>query len=252
MSTPFQIRSLMVEFGHRLYVRHHIGAAEGNLSVRLPDGRIMVTPSGINKGYMKAEEMIICDQSGKKVQGIGKPSSEIKLHGAIYNWRPDIMAICHAHPVYATGYSTARIPLMRPILPEVVGTIGGVPLAHYGTPGSSDLPETLAGLIDRFDVFLLEAHGVLALGKTLEDAFNKVEIVERFASILFAAEKIGSVKELPQKEIERLLKSAGRLNIKDEIMQHIGPAANSAGAPPAEAEQAAAPNAQKKSGSGYR
>lgn len=251
MSTPFQIRSLMVEFGRRLYERNHIGAAEGNLSTRLDDGRIMITPSGISKGHMKAEEMIICDSSGKKVQGAGKPSSEIKLHVAIYNWRTDISAICHAHPVYATGYSTARLPLMRPILPEVVGTIGGVPLAHYGAPGSSDLSETLADIIERYDVFLLEAHGVLSLGKTIEDAFNKVETVERFANILFVAEQLGPVRDLPPKEIERLLKGAGRLNIKDEIMMHIGGDSSTKEAvPPAPDEGAAKP--QRKTGAGYR
>jgi L-fuculose-phosphate aldolase len=223
LSTPFQVRNTLVEFGRRLYERNHIGAAEGNLSTRLSDGRIMITPSGANKGFMKAEEMVICDTSGKKLQGAGRPSSEIKLHASIYGWRPDIMAICHAHPVYATAYSTARIPLMRPILPEVVGTVGGIPLAHYGAPGTSDLPDTLADLIDRYDVFLLEAHGVLSLGKTIEDAFNKIETVERFAAILYAAERLGDVKELPVKEVDRLLKAGGRLNIKDEIMAHVKP-----------------------------
>ena len=151
-------------------------------------------------------------------QGESKPSSEIKLHAAIYNWRPDIMAICHAHPVYATAYSTARIPLMRCILPEVVGTLGAIPLAHYGSPGSSDLPATLEALIDRYDAFLLEAHGVLSLGKSIEDAFNKIETVERFANILFLAEQLGNVQELPSNEIERLLKAAGRVNIKADLL----------------------------------
>ena len=170
---------------------------------------------------MKPEDPVICDMTGKKLQGTLKPSSEIKLHAAIYKWRPDIMAVCHAHPIFATAYSTARIPLMRPILAEVVGTIGGVPLAHYGAPGTAELPETLGALINRYDAFLLEAHGVLSLGRTVEDAYNKIEIVERYAAILFAAERLGPVKELSPKEIERLLKGAGRLNIKDELMASV-------------------------------
>jgi L-fuculose-phosphate aldolase len=210
----------MVEFGRRLYERNYIGAAEGNLSVRLADGRIMITPSGANKGFMKPDDLVICDAAGKKMQGDGKPSSEIKLHVTIYNWRTDVTAICHAHPVYATAYSAARIPLMRPILPEVVGTIGGVPLTPYAMPGSSELPQSLAGLIERYDAFLLEAHGVLTLGKTLEDAFNKIETIERYASILFVAVQLGNVKDLPEREIDRLLKAAGRSNIKGDIMKH--------------------------------
>jgi L-fuculose-phosphate aldolase len=220
LSSPFQIKTEMVEIAKRLYQRDHIGAAEGNLSARLPDGRIMITPSGANKGYMKPEDLVICDLAGKKIQGVGKPSSEIKLHIAIYGWRTDIMSICHAHPMYATAYSTARIALDRCILPEVVATLGAVPLAHYGMPGTSELPETLASLIERYDAFLLEAHGVLTLGRSLEDAFNKIEIVERFAHILSIAEKLGEVEELSPVEIERLLKSAGRLNLKDELLAH--------------------------------
>jgi L-fuculose-phosphate aldolase len=237
----------MVEIAKRLYQRDHIGAAEGNLSTRLPDGRIMITPSGANKGYMKPEDLVICDLAGKKVQGIGKPSSEIKLHIAIYGWRPDIMAICHAHPMYATAYSTARIPLDRCILPEVVATLGAVPLAHYGTPGTSDLPETLASLVERYDAFLLEAHGVLTLGKSLEDAFNKIEIVERYAHILSIAEQLGMVEELSPAEIERLLKSAGRLNLKDELLAH-----GAIEKPSKKAALSEPPGVTDKRGSGYR
>jgi L-fuculose-phosphate aldolase len=247
LSTPFQIKNELVEFGKRLYLRNHIGAAEGNLSTRLPDGRIMITPSGVNKGYMSPEDMVICDSAGKKLQGSRKPSSEIKLHVAIYNWRPDINAICHAHPVYATAYSTARIPLMRCILPEVVGTLGAIPLTQYGAPGSSDLPNTLQAVIDRYDAFLLEAHGVLTLGKTVEDSFNKIETIERYANILFIAEQLGPVEELSKAEIERLLKAAGRINLKDDLLSQ------SPSAPRKQENEARdIPKPQEKRGPGYR
>ena len=247
MSTPFQIKNELVEFGRRLYLRNHIGAAEGNLSTRLPDGRIMITPSGVNKGYMNPDDMVICDNSGKKVQGSRKPSSEIKLHVAIYNWRPDINAICHAHPVYATAYSTARVPLTRCILPEVVGTIGAIPLTQYASPGSSDLPNSLQALIDRYDAFLLEAHGVLSLGKTIEDAFNKIETIERYANILFVAEQIGPVEELSTAEIERLLKAAGRLNLKDELMKPVSSIPSRV-----ETKERISPDLSDRKGTGYR
>jgi L-fuculose-phosphate aldolase len=249
VSTPFQTKSEMVEMARRLYQRDHIGAAEGNLSVRLSDGRIMITPSGANKGYMKPEDLVICDSAGKKLQGVGRPSSEIKLHIAIYNWRPDIVAICHAHPLYATAFSAARIALDRCILPEVVATLGAVPLAHYGPPGTSDLPETLASLVDRYDAFLLEAHGVLTLGKSIEDAFNKIEIVERYAHILSIAEHLGEVQELSPAEIERLLKSAGRLNLKDELLSARNGRVRESEAMPASAPSQSVP--QRKA-SGYR
>lgn len=231
MSDPTEIAVQIVEFGKRLYRRNYIGGIEGNLSVRLTDGRIMITPSGVNKGYLFPGDMVITDIKGKKLEGKGEPSSEIKLHIDIYNWRPDITAICHAHPIYATAYSTAGIPLNRPVLPEVVGSLGVIPLATYAPPGSKDLSASLANLIDRYDAFLLESHGVVALGKSLEDAFNKIETVERFAHKLFIADQIGEAKLLSFEETDRLLKIAGRSNIKREIILDIKKSHNSAKEP---------------------
>ncbi len=217
MSTSHLIRAEMAEIGRRLYERNHICGTEGNLSARLSNAKILITPSGVNKGYLKPDDMIICSVDGKKLEGAGKPSSEIRLHTAIYKWRKDVTAICHAHPIYATAYSTAGISLNRPVLPEIVGTLGAIPLAGYASPGSTDLPETIADLIDRYDAFLLESHGVLTVGKSLEDAFNKTESVERFARILFLADRMGGAKILSTRETERLLKEAGRMNIMSEL-----------------------------------
>lgn len=217
MSTSLLISAEMAEIGRRLYERNYICGTEGNLSARLPDGKILITPSGVNKGYLKPDDMIICSADGKKLEGTGKPSSEIRLHTAIYRWRKDVTAICHAHPIYATAYSAAGISLNRPVLPEIVGTLGAIPLAGYAGPGSTDLPETIADLIDRYDAFLLESHGVLTVGRSLEDAFNKIESIERFARILFLADRMGGAKLLSPGETERLLRQAGRMSIKSEL-----------------------------------
>lgn len=217
MSTLSLIRTEIAEIGRRLYEREYICGTEGNLSARLSDAKIMITPSGMNKGIMKPDDMIICSVEGKKLEGTGEPSSEIMLHTAIYKWREDVTAICHAHPIYATAYSVAGIPLNRPVLPEIVGTLGAIPLAGYASPGSADLSGTLADLIDRYDAFLLESHGVLTTGKSLEDAFNKLESIERFARIQFLADRMGGAKLLSIKETERLLREAGRMDILSEI-----------------------------------
>jgi L-fuculose-phosphate aldolase len=217
LSTPLLISAEMVEIGRRLYERDHICGTEGNLSARLSDAKILITPSGVNKGFLKPDDMIICSAEGKKLEGTGEPSSEIRLHTAIYKWRKDVTAICHAHPVYATACSTAGLSLNRPVLPEIVGTLGVVPLAGYASPGSIDLPGSMADLIDRYDAFLLESHGVLTVGKSLEDAFNKIESTERLARILFLADQMGGAKLLSREETERLLKKAGRMNIMSEL-----------------------------------
>jgi L-fuculose-phosphate aldolase len=207
----------MAEIGRRLYERDHICGTEGNLSVRLPDAKILITPSGMNKGFMKPEDMIICSADGKKLEGKGEPSSEIGLHTTIYKWRKDVTAICHAHPVYATACSTAGLSLNRPVLPEIVSTLGAIPLAGYASPGSTGLAQSIADLINRYDALLLASHGVLTVGKSLEDAFNKMESTERFARILFLADRMGGAKLLPREETERLLRKAGRMNIMNEL-----------------------------------
>lgn len=217
MSVLNQIRAEITEIGRRLYERDHICGTEGNLSARLSDGKILITPSGANKGYLKPEDMIICSADGEKLDGAGEPSSETKLHTEIYEWRKDVIAICHAHPIYSTAYSVAGISLNRPVLPEIVGTLGAIPLAGYASPGSPDLPETLADLIDRYDAFLLKSHGVLTVGKSIEDAFDKLESIERFARVLFLADRMGGAKLLSVKETERLLRKAGRMNIMSEL-----------------------------------
>ncbi len=230
MSTLLKIRDEITEIGRRLYARDHICGTEGNLSARLSDGKILITPSGVNKGYLKPDALIILSRDGEKLDGAGEPSSETRLHTGIYKWRKDVTAICHAHPIYATAYSVAGLSLNQPVLPEIVGTLGAIPLAGYASPGSADLPGTLGDLVDRYDAFLLESHGVLTVGNSLEDAFNKLESIERFARILFLADRMGGAKMLPIKETERLLRRAGRMNILSELELHQG---NEGSNPPA-------------------
>ncbi len=201
-----------------MYDRKYIVGAEGNLSARLDGGRIIITPAGMNKGYMKPSDLIICDMRGEKSEGAGQPSTEIKIHLAAYRNRPDVMAVCHAHPVYAVSFSVAGTALDMAVLPEMVGTLGGAPLVEYASPGSAELAANLEKYIDRYDAFLLQSHGVLTLGRSLEESFDRMETVERFAEILFTADGRGGADLLSSVETERLLKAAGRSNLINEII----------------------------------
>lgn len=206
-----------MDFARRLYERNYICGTEGNLSARLPDNLIIITPAGVNKGFLTPDDLIICDGNGKKIEGRGEPSSEIRLHKFIYDRRNDIKAVCHAHPLYATSFAAAGIPLNRPVLPEIVGSLGIVPLADYAGPGTDELSLNVSHLVDRFDAFLLKSHGLVTLGGSMEIAFNRMEAVERLAGILFMADRLGGAQVLEPEEAERLLEKAGRLNIKDEL-----------------------------------
>lgn len=204
-SSLFTLRREMVEIGKRMYERGLVVAAEGNMSARLPDGSILITPAGLCKGRMNPEDMVVVTPDGKKVQGNLRPSSEMGMHLTAMKKRPDVLAAVHAHPPYATAFAVAGIPLADCILPEVVATLGGVPLADYATPSTPQVGASIEKYLDKFDAFLLKNHGVLTLGTTLESAFQKMETVERFAQIVHLARSLGSVDEMTCKQVDDLL-----------------------------------------------
>jgi L-fuculose-phosphate aldolase len=196
----------IVEIGRRMYGRNHIAGAGGNISCRLPDGSFLITPSGKAKGRLSPEDMVVIDEGGSVISGKGRPSSEFRLHTYIYSARSDINAIVHAHPIFCTAHASAGKPLTASILPEIVLMIGDIPLAEYGTPSTSELPDSVEKHIEDHDAILLRNHGVVVVGQDIEDAFNKLEIVEHFAEILHAAEAIGGAKPLSNEQIDRLMK----------------------------------------------
>lgn len=204
-SSLFTLRREMVEIGKRMYERGLVVAAEGNMSARLPDGSILITPAGFCKGRMSPEDMVVVTPDGKKVQGNNRASSEMGMHLTAMKKRPDVLAAVHAHPPYATAFAVAGIPLADCILPEVVATLGAVPLADYATPSTPQVGASIERYLDRFDAFLLKNHGVLTLGTTLESAFQKMETVERFAQIVHLARSLGSVDEMTCKQVDDLL-----------------------------------------------
>lgn len=208
----------LAEFCRRLYGRKYIAGAEGNLSLRLPDDRILITPKGLNKGFIGPEDLVTCDSEGEKLEGIHAPSSEVKIHTAVYKNREDINAVCHAHPVFATAFSLAGKPFNEAILPEFVVALGAVPVVKYGTPGSQKLASNLLEVLEEHDAFLLEKHGSLTLGRTMMEAFNRTEILERYSKLLFYARQIESLKSIPREETDRLLDIGGRPNLRGEII----------------------------------
>ncbi len=154
---------------------------------------------------MNPEDLVVVTLEGKKVQGANRASTEMGMHLTAMRKRPDVMAAVHAHPPYATAFAVAGIPLADCILPEVVATLGAVPLAEYATPSTPQVGASIEQYLDKFDAFLLKSHGVLTLGHDLESAFRKMETVERFAQIVHLARALGSVDELTCKQVDELL-----------------------------------------------
>jgi L-fuculose-phosphate aldolase len=200
----------LVEVGRRLHARDLVGAAEGNLSVRLGPDRFLVTGSGVSKGHLAAADLVVVDGRGEKVSGARRASTELRMHLAAYAARPDVAAIVHAHPITAVALTVAGAPPPSDLVPEAAVTLGPVAVAPFATPGTDEVPASLAPLLAGHDVILLERHGAIALGRSLDEAFERMETLERVARIALVARLLGRCEPLPPATVDRVLAAAGR------------------------------------------
>ena len=229
--TPADERTLradIVEVGRRLYARGYTASNDGNISVRLDGGRLLMTPASVCKGFMDPHMMCITDLEGKKLAGDRNPSSEMQMHLEVYRQRADAQAVVHAHPPIATGFAVAGIPLDRAVLAEVVTTLGSVPIADYATPSTKELPDAVRRYIKAHDGMLLANHGALTVGADLFSAYYKMETIEHFAKISFVARMLGGERLLSRQEVERLQGLRGRYGIASPAPICPDPAADAA------------------------
>jgi L-fuculose-phosphate aldolase len=213
MASEAQLRADIVEIGRRLYARGYTASNDGNISVRLDDRRLLMTPKSVCKGFMDAAMMCITDLDGRKLAGNRDPSSEMLMHLEVYRQRPDAQAVVHAHPPIATAFAVAGIPLDRAVLAEVVTTLGSVPIADYATPSTMELPAAVRKYVKAHDGMLLANHGALTLGSDLYAAYYKMETIEHFAKISFVARMLGGERLLSREEVERLQGLRGKYGI---------------------------------------
>ena len=213
MQSEDKLRADIIEVGRRLYARGYTASNDGNISVRLDDRRLLMTPTGVCKGFMDAGMLCITDLEGRKLEGERSPSSEIQMHLEVYRQRPEIQAVVHAHPPVATAFAVAGIPLDRAVLAEVVTTLGSIPIAEYATPSTKELPEAVRKYVKAHDGMLLANHGALTLGADLFSAYYKMETIEHFANISFTARMLGGERLLSRDEVVRLQGLRGRYGI---------------------------------------
>lgn len=204
MKTHAEIAGELADVCHRLYAKGFVTATDGNVSARLETGNILATRSGINKGLVTEHDLVQVTPVGEQIDGRGRPSTELGMHLFIYQQRPDIRAVVHAHPTYATGFATARIPLTECLFPEVIVGLGAIPLAEYATPSTPGVAQSLAPFVKTSDAILLANHGVVTYGVDLMDAYFKMEKVEHAAHITFIARTLGGEKILTREEVDRL------------------------------------------------
>ena len=198
----------LVEIAKRLYDRNMNAALGGNVSFRHGD-EITITEAGINKGFMNADDVVVVDMDGNRLLGNGKPSSEGKMHYEIYKLRPDVHAIIHAHPPFAVGFALAHHDLPDDILPEATILLGHVPCLPYVTPSTIELGREVAqGLAHRNAAFMAN-HGAITVGADLEEAYNRMELLEQTCMSVVYATLLGGVHHIPPAEMEYFVANFG-------------------------------------------
>ncbi len=211
--TEKEYRQNIVEVGRMVYAKGWVAANDGNISIRLDQNRILATPTGVSKGMMQPDDLIICDLNGDKIEGRRERTSEIAMHTTVYKLRPDVQAVVHAHPPVSTGFAVAGKALNLAILPEVVIGLGCVPLAGYGLPGTPALTDGMLPYIPKYDALLMANHGAVCYGEDVFKAYFKMETLEHVARITLVAEMLGGPKLLPRVEVEKLFDSRSRYGI---------------------------------------
>ncbi len=201
--TEIQARTALVEAGRRLWERDLVGATEGNLSVRLEDGNLLSTPSGVSKGHLAEEDLVVIDLDGNEL-GPGKVSSEIKMHLAIYKERPDCQAVVHAHPLHATALTLSSVSFPNDLVPEGAVILGPVYTVPFGMPGTEEVPDKLRPFLAKSKTLLLDHHGAVVLGSSPMDAVYRMETLERVARMYFVANSLGKVSNMPDWAVARI------------------------------------------------
>lgn len=213
------LREEIVHVGKLLYHRGLIVATDGNISARLDDGTILITPSGLCKGFMSPDQLIIIDLDGRKV-GLGttanrdlKPTSETAMHLEAYKQRPDVKAVVHAHPPHAIALSIAGLTLADCMLPEAIVFLGLTPTTPYATPSSEENAQAIRAVITGHDALVLERHGSLTVGDSPLNAYYRTETLEQIARITYMLRQLGGGQPLPPFQVEKLIQTRRALGL---------------------------------------
>jgi L-fuculose-phosphate aldolase len=208
--TEIELRRDLVGFGRMLHRLGFMPGTSGNLSVRLDDQRLLVTPTGVSKFLLRSADMVIVDLQGRQLEGSRRVTSEVSMHLAVYHHRDDVAAVIHSHPPIATAFACVGRGLDEMLCQEAVMTLGVVPLAAYATTGTAEVAASLAPFIPGHDAILMANHGAVSYGTTLLQAFQKMETVEHLAQIALVAHQLGAPRVLKHEQVKQLRDAKAR------------------------------------------
>ena len=198
-----EIKDQICDVCHKMWQLGWVAANDGNVSVRLEDGRILATPTGMSKSFITPEKLVLLDPEGNVLEAAEglRPSSEIKMHLRCYDKQDDVMSVIHAHPPGATGFAVAHKAMDMFNMIEAVAVIGAVPLTPYGTPSTVEEPSAIEPL--------LENHGALAVGSDVITACYRMESLELWAKITINAVILGGSHDISRDNIQKLIDLRG-------------------------------------------
>jgi len=201
------LRLAIVECGRIAYERHLMTANDGNISIRMDDGLILITPSGISKGRLTTDDLLVIDIGGNVISAKAdrKPSSETPMHLEVYKHREDVRAVLHAHPIFATTLTVADLEFPIDVLPEVLLTLGEVPVTAYATPASHEDAVVIRPFVKNHNAMLLRQHGSLTYGRNLDEALIHLERIEHVSEVYWRAKMLGVVKRVPLEAQSQLI-----------------------------------------------
>ena len=218
-TNEYHLRREMVRVGQLMYEKGLICASDGNISARLAPGRVLITPSGLHKGFLEPDHLLIVDESGNRIGPATavnrrlKPTSELPMHLEAYHRRPDIAAVVHAHPPITVAMSIAGISMADCLLPEAIVSLGMIPTTQYATPSSEENMLAIRELIREHDALVLQRHGSLTVGDSPMQAFMRLETVEQNARIAFMLAQLGLRNPLSPDEVAKLLEQRRKLGL---------------------------------------
>jgi L-fuculose-phosphate aldolase len=205
MMGEWKLKEEICEIGRRIYKRQFAAANDGNISVRIGPDRVLCTPTGVSKGFMKPADICTVDMEGGQVSGNRKRTTEALIHLEVYRALDDVKAVVHCHPPHATAFGVAGVQVPTCILPEVEVAIGMIPTAQYETPSTKAFAETLKPFFDHANTIILANHGAVSWGESLELAYFRTEILDSYCRILMLAKDLGNVNRIPDGKVNELL-----------------------------------------------
>ncbi len=203
--TESQHRNDIIEICGRVYRNGWVASNDGNISIKIGPDSVLCTPTGMSKGYLTADQLVKVDMNGNKLEGELEASSEVKIHLDVFKNKPGVNSAVHAHPPYSTAYAVAGLPLDQCIIPEIIVSLGSIPLTEYGTPSTQEIPNSIRKYLKDHNAFLMENHGAFTIGGDVYQAYYRMESMELFAKISLLAKTLGNVNNISEENVRKIM-----------------------------------------------